>query len=304
MKRRWMRTALVAVAAALISQAPMATPAQADGYCGGGETPFVGATAGTVDAYEYEDWYSTQSLGSTTITLDPDNYYSRLEVYTQYCNSQLCSNSYGYTLTCTVNHSGPLSIRVSTIYYYETSTYTLTAVPGVPNPTVPPQCNDGLDNDLNGRTDYPSDSGCSSYSDNTESSPPAQSCSSVLGVPVCVIVETGSVYQSVTAYGPRTTVTATHTVVGTVDIYSFPLATGGSVTLPCVVLSANTTTNNTCDEAGGTYVSRVATLVNQSVNQPGVAVDVPLATVRVCRAEYTITAAGIGVSDFPAYTLC
>ncbi|KKT41943.1 MAG: VCBS repeat-containing protein [Candidatus Giovannonibacteria bacterium GW2011_GWA2_44_13b] len=47
--------------------------------------------------------------------------------------------------------------------------------------TLPPQCFDGLDNDLDGATDYPSDLGCSSLTDDTESpNPPTPNSDPVL----------------------------------------------------------------------------------------------------------------------------
>ena len=39
-------------------------------------------------------------------------------------------------------------------------------------PEMDPQCNDGVDNDLDGLTDFPDDPGCESLADNTESPDP------------------------------------------------------------------------------------------------------------------------------------
>ena len=41
-----------------------------------------------------------------------------------------------------------------------------------PNCAPPPQCSDGIDNDGDGQTDFPNDTGCSSPSDNDETNPP------------------------------------------------------------------------------------------------------------------------------------
>jgi hypothetical protein len=41
-----------------------------------------------------------------------------------------------------------------------------------PDPVIQPQCSDGVDNDADGKVDYPADPGCSSATDNTESPDP------------------------------------------------------------------------------------------------------------------------------------
>jgi endonuclease YncB( thermonuclease family) len=47
------------------------------------------------------------------------------------------------------------------------------STPAPPPPPPPPaQCSDGIDNDLDGRTDYPADTGCSSVSDASEAPDP------------------------------------------------------------------------------------------------------------------------------------
>jgi endonuclease YncB( thermonuclease family) len=47
------------------------------------------------------------------------------------------------------------------------------STPAPPPPPPPPaQCSDGIDNDLDGRTDYPADAGCSSVSDASETPDP------------------------------------------------------------------------------------------------------------------------------------
>lgn len=121
---------------------------------------------------------------------------------------------------------------------------------------------------------------------------------------VCVDITTGAIVQSQTVYNVAPIVTATHTADGWLDAYRFPLPTGGSLVLPCVTLKVNTTTANPCTTAGGTFVSRTATLVAQSVNQPGVTQGLPLTTVRVCEALYTVTVSGFGAEDVPAYSTC
>jgi hypothetical protein len=46
----------------------------------------------------------------------------------------------------------------------------------VPPPPPTPQCSDSIDNDNDGLTDYPSDPGCTSASDNDEYNPPTPTC--------------------------------------------------------------------------------------------------------------------------------
>jgi len=63
--------------------------------------------------------------------------------------------------------------------------------------TSPPQCSDGLDNDLDGYVDYPQDPGCSSSTDQEEfNSPPPPS-------PVNGLVAGGLVWFPQTALGPN-----------------------------------------------------------------------------------------------------
>jgi hypothetical protein len=119
-----------------------------------------------------------------------------------------------------------------------------------------------------------------------------------------VTKEVGATQQTVNLYSARTYTAATHHVAGYVDVYRFPVAGGANVTLPCVVLVVNSTTEDPCGANDGTFVTRLATLTNTNVNQPGVALDVPLATVKVCTARYTVTVDAIGVEDVPAYSIC
>jgi hypothetical protein len=91
---------------------------------------------------------------------------------------------------------------------------------------------------------------------------------------------------------------------GRIDIYSFPLPSGGTATLPCVVLGANATAVNPCAQAMGTYVSTIATLVDSDVDEPSPSTGNVVVSVRVCHALLTATVAGIGVENVPGYTVC
>jgi hypothetical protein len=171
-------------------------------------------------------------------------------------------------------------------------------------PTVPAECGDGIDNDLNGVADHPGDPGCSSPTDEDESSPaPPSSCNVADTADTCVHLTTGDLYAEQAVYRVETVVTATHTVGGYVEGYRFTVPSGGSVVVPCVRLVALSASANPCQAAGGTFVSRTATLV-EDVDQPWVAYGSPLATVRVCEATVTITVAGFGAEGFPALTTC
>lgn len=175
-----------------------------------------------------------------------------------------------------------------------------------PNPDT--ACDDGLDNDLDGATDYPADSGCTSAADDSEGLPdpvdPTPSCDPGATVPVCVDVDPGAVYQTVSAYDVGTTPAASATVVGRVQRYRVPLPTGGSVVVDCLVLTANSQSVNPCAQAGGVYLDTTLTLVNESRTVSGPVVGAPLPLVKVCHADYTVTVAGRGVEDIPGFAIC
>lgn len=121
---------------------------------------------------------------------------------------------------------------------------------------------------------------------------------------VCVAAVRGAEVTRVDVRVVTTTVDATHDVVGTLDTYRFGLPNGASVTLPCVTVTLNGDTTNPCAQAGGQYVTTLAELVDESVDQPGVALTPPIESVGVCETRYTVTVATIGVENFPAYSLC
>jgi hypothetical protein len=102
----------------------------------------------------------------------------------------------------------------------------------------------------------------------------------------------------VTAYSVDSTVGTTLPVYGYVDLYRFVLPTT-TVTLPCTVSGGL----NPCATAGGTYVSRFATLINTSVVVPSGQL-VPIAAVAVCNATLTLTVDGIGINAAPAISVC
>lgn len=180
---------------------------------------------------------------------------------------------------------------------------TLATVPVVTFPAVAhaaPQCGDGVDNDLDGKTDYPADPGCASAADNSENVP----CTVTAGVTTCVGISASQVVQRVHVYRYDVVPGRTHGVAGFVDLYRFTLQTGTVVNLPCVVVVVDGGTTNPCGTADGTFVSRVATLVNQSVAEPTVVQGAELVSAGLCEGELVVTANNIGIASAEAYTLC
>lgn len=89
-------------------------------------------------------------------------------------------------------------------------------------------------------------------------------------------------------------------VAGYVDRYAF---FGGSVVLPCVVLTASGSPNP-CATAGGVFVSRVLTIVDTSFTVPlGRFVDVPVA-ISTCTHRVTVLVEGFGLNQFPVTAVC
>lgn len=163
-----------------------------------------------------------------------------------------------------------------------------------------PQCSDGVDNDGDGWTDYPNDPGCDSQRDTSED-PGGGICDPVAGVVVCIRpTSTVAIDQPLeivsTAPGPS------HTVAAYLDAYKFTLPGGIVTTLPCVTLVADTQMTP-CASAGGSFVSR-STLVTQTVGEPDVVSGPVIARVRVCNAVLTATVNGFGVNSAPAFTIC
>jgi len=158
------------------------------------------------------------------------------------------------------------------------------------------QCNDGVDNDDDGKVDYPADPGCAAPMDDAEGA----TCPPVApGVIACL--DAGTEVRQVDVHEPGSG--TSHQVVGSVDLYRFQLPGGVTVTLPCVTLSVDGGATSPCVDAGGLFVSVVATLVDRTVAEPTLVGDV-VAAARVCNAELTLTVLGAGVSSAPALVLC
>lgn len=134
--------------------------------------------------------------------------------------------------------------------------------------------------------------------------PPGYYCEPIDTGGGCVDVNPGTALVDETMYELVAPVSATHTVAGWVDAYRFSGPTGGSTTVACVVLAMNATTADACAVAGGTRLGRVANLVAQPVDERTVQQGAMLGRVRVCQATTTVTVLGLGVEEFPGYSLC
>lgn len=120
---------------------------------------------------------------------------------------------------------------------------------------------------------------------------------------VCVGLFPGDVVASFPVVVPGLTGGDTHHVAAYVDLYRFVLPGGGSVSLPCAVLTGDVAVNP-CEQAGGTFISRFATLADRDVSEPAIGGGTPLVTIRICEATLVATVVGAGVESFPAYTVC
>lgn len=333
-----------AVLLAVAAMAPGIGPASAYDEAGSADTCPAANTdpenwterSGNVhNSGDLTDWYSHWSdSNQRTITLDFSNDNVDLQVWTGNCSAPLCTSATPTWDQCTVAVTGRVKIRIvypTPAAGVGTSNYTLRVQlppecadgydndgdaladhpldPDCTDPTdaseagpVPPACGDRVDNDGDGRIDWPLDPGCSSSGDTSEDDAPAACGETAPGVVACL--EPGAVFLSQPVGVVSAQPTTGHRVVGRVALYAFPLPTGGTVTVPCVVLTAGTATLDPCGAADGQPGSPVATLVDTTVYEQSLVPAAPLATVRVCHATLTVTVLGAGINDVPAYALC
>lgn len=164
-----------------------------------------------------------------------------------------------------------------------------------------PQCSDGLDNDGDGWTDAPADAGCNDLRDDSEGSDPPPVCPINDGI-VRFCLDPDTVVAAYTLHdsgvGPE------HHVVGYLDVYRFTTPGGVSITIACVVLLHNGAPYNPCALAGGTYVSRLGTLVNEKTNEPSPMTGPSLGSVAICQGRLTLTVLGLGVESAPIVLAC
>jgi hypothetical protein len=264
MTRRWAVRALVAVAAVVMSQAVLPSAAQAADTCVSG-TPMQGSASGTLTPADDEDRWQASGYGATEVSIAASNTGFVVQVFDGLCNP-LCSIARGSAGRCSTSASGTLHIFVFGLAPDGYGTYTVRVSSTLPV-TVP-----------------------------------THPCATTAGAFVCV-TSTGGPSQGVYVTGAQLGSSQTHHLQGTIDVYSFALPSGGSVTAPCVVLVNDGTPVDACGAAGGTPVGRLAWLYDQPVEQPSAGL-VTLASVQLCPAAYTITLNGLGLNDFPALALC
>jgi hypothetical protein len=295
--------------------------------------------SGTVSPSYPDDWIGHSSRANQRtfrlhpVTTNNDDEVS-LEVWSG-CGVRLCANAVprpGDDI-CTVTVTGRVNVHVL---------YTPPALRGIANwrlhVDLPPQCSDGydnegdglsdypldpgctgptdtseisdapacsdqFDNDGDGRTDYPLDPGCTDANDTSEDPDPTGGPCPPTAPGVVVCLTPGAEVLAVPVTVPGVVPGGSDHVFGYVDTYRFVV---GSVatTLPCVVVGVDSTTVNPCAAAGGTFVSRTATLVDTTVGIPGIGSGSPVVTVRVCQATLTAMVNGFGVESAPAYALC
>jgi hypothetical protein len=179
--------------------------------------------------------------------------------------TRVCSNGYGYTCSVGVsNIAGPHNYQAYIGYSSSTPPPTVTVATSSPVTVTW-----GLAN---------------------------ATCQNTSGVVAC-LTPTSEITR-VFVYEPTLVPGSSVHVYGYVDLYRFNLPTT-TVTVPCVVASGV----NPCATAGGTYISRVATLVDTYVNVSTVTLQ-PLTSIGVCNASLTLTVDGIGINAAPAVTIC
>lgn len=243
----------------------IAAPSYATGTCGTG-TPVVGSTAGAVASGD-SNWYQALVNGPFTATLTPQDGDADLIVWDSTCANVLCA-SYN-TLTsvdqCSGTSDNRVNIQVSYFRGGPTVSYTL-SVDG--SSTVPP----------------------------VSTGP----CSTVAGQTVCASLTATSAQGS---YMVNTPGSSPASIAGYVNSYEFTLPNGGRLTLPCVVLTLNSTTVDECSAAGGRFLGTVYSF-SQPVALPSTSLVEPLLTVKICNADLVATVDGFGVNSFPLVTVC
>ncbi|HWL34586.1 MAG TPA: hypothetical protein VNQ77_00195 [Frankiaceae bacterium] len=157
-----------------------------------------------------------------------------------------------------------------------------------------PACDDGLDNDGDGNTDYPDDAGCATADDETELPECPPSTVTFCLLPGKEVLEVVVRNVDVTLTGQE------HTVVGWIERYEFG-AGPTAVTLPCVRFAG---TPNACAAAGGEFDGVIATLGPVSQREPELTYGEVIATAGVCEAELVLTVGGLGVDHAPALSMC
>jgi hypothetical protein len=301
MTRRGITAVAALAVAALTSLAPAPVAAEAaDDSCGAG-LPFAGTAAGTVGRGDDADWRTHAAVpGSYLVTLTSGPSDADLVVGDGACGT-LCDSAedLGTLDRCTATTAGfGLTIGVTSLAKTFDAAYVVTVTP-IQAAAAATACNDDVDNDMDGAIDAPSDPGCSGPNDTSEDDP---ECSRAGASEVCAKVVVGDEREVLTTSGLTL---KEYEVAGYLDVYRFGRPGGAHVDVPCVVLVAKPHgTANACRFAGGTFVTRTATLlhpVRSDVPRPPLA---QVTYVRVCDAELTVTVDGHGPKSLPVVAPC
>lgn len=172
--RKTLRTALGAALGTVLVSATMAvsaTPAFADD-CAAAAPLGVDAETGTLDALTSQRWWSHSiDTDRRVVSLATPGGSATLQIRDVDCSTVLCTDSASAleSATCTVDAGGPILVGVigDTPAGGPVVDQVTAFVLDVLDP-VPTLCNDGLDNDRDGATDWPYDEQCTSALDNTE----------------------------------------------------------------------------------------------------------------------------------------
>lgn len=278
---------VVAATGGFLMAAPVA--AYAGTSCGTTD-PLPATVTGTVSTVEPADWWSFTTSAPKIVTMlqnsgDPD-----LKIMNATCGSVVC---YPYTIGTETCQLPAGTYKVGVLYFSGPG-----GVAGYTLSVTSPACSDGIDNDDDGFTDYPSDAGCGSTADTTESAP----CTTTAGVTRCVGVSTGAFKIAVAGYSASALPNGTIDVYGYVRRYLFEVA-GQQVEAACVDTVVDGTEVSPCAAAGGTRVSTVTVLQAPRVTTYEADVK-PTDLVRICDSELEATVNGAGVASLKLVTVC
>ncbi|MBI3888276.1 peptidoglycan-binding protein [Candidatus Nomurabacteria bacterium] len=149
------------------------------------------------------DWQYLQ-VQNVTITNDSPAYFV-VEMYGD-PNGTAWFDDASVMISNTGNTPPPTTTPTNNNPTTPTTTLPTTNIPPVSTPTPPvvvlpdsslPQCSDGIDNDLDGKIDYPNDPGCSSASDMMEFNAPTPSA------PINGLVAGGLMWYPMASLGPN-----------------------------------------------------------------------------------------------------
>ena len=281
---------VVAATGGFLVAAPVA--AYAGTSCGTTD-PLPSTVTDSVSTTAPADWWSFSTPTPKIVTMvatsgDPD-----LKIVSGNCATTVC---YPYTGSSPeVCHVPAGTYQIGVLYYSGpggVASYSLS----VSSPT----CSDGVDNDNDGFTDYPSDAGCESPADMSE----GVACSTTSGVRTCVGISTGALRNTVAGYTasvvPDTTIDAD--VYGYVRQYRFDVA-DAVVRVYCVDTVVAGGEVSPCAAAGGTRVSTLLTLQPPRVTTYEAEVK-PAEIVRICDSELQATVNGAGIAALKLPTVC